>query len=211
MATGWGEELSICSHSHLHCIEVSYPAPVRLDGGRKRENASLPRPFIMTAYSTTTQTTLSPTTSLPLVTREYPSSSAIPSLLAASHTAYLAWRLVPLAERMALLSRFIDHVVAQDKGGALSLEITEQMGRPIRYSAGEIKGFEERARWLVAHAPAALADENVDEGRPEGLKRTIRRAPVGVCLLVGAWNFPCASTSPARSNSLISRGQISFR
>ena len=49
-------------------------------------------------------------------------------------------------------------------------------------------GFEERARWMMANADKALADESVDEGRPEGLRRVIRRAPVGVTLLVGAWN-----------------------
>jgi acyl-CoA reductase-like NAD-dependent aldehyde dehydrogenase len=41
---------------------------------------------------------------------------------------------------------------------------------------------------MMANADKALADESVDEGRPEGLRRVIRRAPVGVTLLVGAWN-----------------------
>lgn len=62
------------------------------------------------------------------------------------------------------------------------------MGRPIRYTKGELGGFEERARWLIANAERSLRDENVDDGRPAGLKRVIRRVPFGVTLLIGAWN-----------------------
>lgn len=42
---------------------------------------------------------------------------------------------------------------------------------------------------MVENAEKALADESVDDGRPAGgLKRVIRRAPLGVTFLVGAWN-----------------------
>ena len=39
----------------------------------------------------------------------------------------------------------------------LPLEITWQMGRPIRHAPGEVRGFEERARYMLALAPEALA------------------------------------------------------
>ena len=63
-----------------------------------------------------------------------------------------------------------------------------QMGRPIRYGPGEVRGFEERARYMIAVAPEMLAD--IDVGPKEGFKRFIRREPLGVVLNLPAWNFP---------------------
>jgi acyl-CoA reductase-like NAD-dependent aldehyde dehydrogenase len=63
-----------------------------------------------------------------------------------------------------------------------------QMGRPIRYGPGEVRGFEERARHMTAIAPEMLAD--IDVGRKEGFTRFIRREPLGVVLNLPAWNFP---------------------
>ena len=40
----------------------------------------------------------------------------------------------------------------------IAAELTWQMGRPIRYTPGEVRGFEERARHMIAVAPRALAD-----------------------------------------------------
>ena len=42
-------------------------------------------------------------------------------------------------------------------------ELAWQMGRPIRYGAGELRGFEERARYMIGIAEGALADH--DPGR----------------------------------------------
>ncbi|KAK4704868.1 hypothetical protein P7C70_g1336, partial [Phenoliferia sp. Uapishka_3] len=138
--------------------------------------------------SSQVQTTISPITGQPIVTRPLLSDSAVLSLVSNAHAAFASWRQVPLADRKAIILKAIDSLVAI--APELGAEITEQMGRPVRYGKGEVAGFEERARWLINKAESALADENVDEGRPAGLKRVIRRAPVGVTLLVGAWNFP---------------------
>jgi acyl-CoA reductase-like NAD-dependent aldehyde dehydrogenase len=62
------------------------------------------------------------------------------------------------------------------------------MGRPVRYGAGELRGFEERARHMIAIAPAALAD--IDVGDKPGFKRHIRRAPLGTVLVIAPWNYP---------------------
>jgi len=139
--------------------------------------------------SSTVQTTISPITGEPIIERPLLGSLAeVDAKLAAADEAYRSWRKVPLEERIRIVTAAVDLLVSEK--AALGAEITTQMGRPVRYGGGEIGGFEERARWLIANAEKALADESVDEGRPEGLKRVIRRAPVGVCLLVGAWNFP---------------------
>jgi len=96
------------------------------------------------------------------------------------------WRTVPVAERCRIGTAFVDAMVA-DKARVAEL-LAWQMGRPIRYGAGEVRGFEERARYMIAVAPEMLHD--IDVGPKDGFKRYIRREPLGLVLNLPAWNFP---------------------
>ena len=62
------------------------------------------------------------------------------------------------------------------------------MGRPVSQSPGEVRGFEERARYMVSIAPQALAQ--IEAGPKDDFRRFIRREPLGVVLVVAAWNYP---------------------
>src|SRR3546814_13381649 len=67
-------------------------------------------------------------------------------------------------------------------------ELAWQMGRPVAFGAGELRGFEERARAMIdlagtALAPAVPADK-------AGLKRHIRRDPLGVVLTIAPLTYP---------------------
>jgi acyl-CoA reductase-like NAD-dependent aldehyde dehydrogenase len=55
----------------------------------------------------TSQTTLSPHTQQPLVTRTYPSPAELDAAIAAAADAQKAWARVPLEERIAVGRRFI--------------------------------------------------------------------------------------------------------
>jgi acyl-CoA reductase-like NAD-dependent aldehyde dehydrogenase len=96
------------------------------------------------------------------------------------------WRTVPVAERCRIATAFTDALIA-DKDRVSDL-LAWQMGRPIRFGPGEVRGFEERARYMIEIAPDTLAD--IDVGPKDGFKRYIRREPLGVVLNLPAWNFP---------------------
>jgi acyl-CoA reductase-like NAD-dependent aldehyde dehydrogenase len=96
------------------------------------------------------------------------------------------WRSVPVAERAAICTRFCDQF--ESRGDALALELTWQMGRPVRFAPSEIRGTLERARYMIGIAADALTD--VDPGPKEGFQRFIRREPLGVVFTVAAWNYP---------------------
>ena len=85
-----------------------------------------------------------------------------------------------------MLGRAIDALVS--RGDELAAEITWQMGRPIAQSPGEIRGLEERARYMLAAAPRALADRH-PEPQP-GFTRFIRHEPLGLVFVVAPWNYP---------------------
>ena len=106
--------------------------------------------------------------------------------LARAQKAQLHWREVPVEDRARIGTAFVDAMVA-DKARVAEL-LAWQMGRPIRYGAGEVRGFEERARYMIQVAPQMLAD--IDVGPKEGFTRFIRREPLGVVLNLPAWNFP---------------------
>ena len=58
-------------------------------------------------------------------------------------------------ERASLVVRVVDALKAM--GDEIADELAWQMGRPIRYGQGELRGVEERARYMAEVAPTALA------------------------------------------------------
>jgi acyl-CoA reductase-like NAD-dependent aldehyde dehydrogenase len=132
------------------------------------------------------QRTISPIDGMVYVERELASGAQIEAALAAAAQAHTAWRRRPLAERAALCGELVRVLVSQT--AEIADELTRQIGRPIRYSPGELRGFEERARTMIELAPEALAD--VEVGEKAGFRRFIRREPLGVVLVLGPWNYP---------------------
>ena len=118
--------------------------------------------------------------------RALASESEIAGALERARQAQAAWRRVPVADRAAILARAVDAFVA--KRDEIARELTWQMGRPIRYTPGEVAGFEERARYMIEVAGGALAD--VEVGDKPGFTRFIRREPLGVVLVIAPWNYP---------------------
>jgi acyl-CoA reductase-like NAD-dependent aldehyde dehydrogenase len=74
------------------------------------------------------------------------------------------------------------------RGEQIATEITLQMGRPARHAPGEIRGFEERARTMIALAERGLSPVSV--GEKAGFRRYITREPLGVVLVIAPWNYP---------------------
>ncbi len=118
--------------------------------------------------------------------RALATTAQINAALTRARTAQHEWRTTSIAERAAILGRFCD--LFETKRDEIALELTWQMGRPIRYSPGEVNGTLERARHMIAIAPEALAD--IDCGPKENFCRFLRREPLGVILTIAAWNYP---------------------
>lgn len=120
------------------------------------------------------------------VERPLATAADIDRALDAAQIAQQSWRRLALQERCARLGRAIDAFVA--RGADIAAEISWQMGRPLRHAPGEVRGFEERARYMLAVAPAALAA--IDPGEKPGFRRQIKRVPLGVVVVVAPWNYP---------------------
>src|SRR4051812_14169740 len=98
---------------------------------------------------------ISPVDGREVVRRAVSSVAEIDAAVAAARKAQAEWKRVSVAERGKILSRAIDAMLAMRDD--IGPELAWQMGRPIRYGGGELGGFEERARAMIALAESALA------------------------------------------------------
>lgn len=118
--------------------------------------------------------------------RPVASRKDIAATFAAAHAAQAKWRKVPLKERAAHCLAALEAMLAMKD--EIVPELAWQMGRPVRYGAGELRGFEERARYMIAVAERAL--EAIVPDPKDGFLRFIRREPLGVVFTIAPWNYP---------------------
>ena len=130
--------------------------------------------------------TISPVDGSVYVERSLSTADEVDAAVAAARRAQASWKRVPIPERAEICGRFVDAFVA--RAAAIAEEISWQMGRPLSQSPGEVRGLEERARYMISIAAEALAD--LPCGPKEGFTRFIRREPLGVMLTIAPWNYP---------------------
>jgi acyl-CoA reductase-like NAD-dependent aldehyde dehydrogenase len=111
----------------------------------------------------------------------------VDAALARAARAAREWGTVPLRERAEICSRFADRLA--ERAAELGQELAWQMGRPVRFAPREVTTAADRARRMIALAPEALADVAV-AAPSDDLELFIRREPLGVVLVVPAWNYP---------------------
>jgi acyl-CoA reductase-like NAD-dependent aldehyde dehydrogenase len=129
---------------------------------------------------------ISPVDGRVYASRPVATKKAIAAAFRSAHAAQESWKRLPIPERAACCSAAVDAMLAMTD--EIVPELAWQMGRPVRYGAGELRGFEERARYMIAIAEEALAD--LDPGPKDGFVRYVKREPVGVVLTIAPWNYP---------------------
>ena len=118
--------------------------------------------------------------------RAVATDTAISTAIARARGAQEVWRRLPVAERARYCLAAVEAMLAmQDE---IVPELAWQMGRPIRYGAGELRGFAERARYMIGIAESALAP--IDPGPKDGFRRWIARDPLGLVMVIAPWNYP---------------------
>ena len=133
------------------------------------------------------QKTISPVDGSVYLERPLATDEMIETALAKATEAQKEWKKTTVKERADFCLKAVEYFL--NNADEIGLELTWQMGRPVRYTANEIrKGFQERAKYMISVAEQTLADVEVEE--IAGFKRFIRRDPVGVVFVVAPWNYP---------------------
>jgi acyl-CoA reductase-like NAD-dependent aldehyde dehydrogenase len=114
------------------------------------------------------------------------------------------WKRQPISKRAELLGRFVSVIVS--KVALISEELSWQMGRPTSQGPNELKGFEERARYMISIAEESLRDINI-MGK-EGFKRFITREPLGTVFVIAPWNYPLLTSVNATIPALMAGNSV---
>ncbi len=114
------------------------------------------------------------------------SAEAAKAAVARAKAAQGPWAARPLEERIALVKAGIAQLTAMKD--TIVQELAGQMGRPIRYGAGELGGVNARTDYMASIAAETLAPKVVEDS--DKFRRLIARDPVGVVFVIAPWNYP---------------------
>lgn len=129
---------------------------------------------------------ISPVNGRVYVERQCADAAQIDQAVADASAAQILWRRRTLDERAALCHAAVQAMLSMQE--QIVPELAWQMGRPVRYGAGELRGFAERARYMIGIAAQALAP--IEPDPIAGFRRLIKREPLGTVLVVAPWNYP---------------------
>ncbi|MCV0429464.1 MAG: aldehyde dehydrogenase family protein, partial [Roseibium sp.] len=111
--------------------------------------------------------------------------AAVDKVVSAAKTAQPGWAALSIAERVGYCEKAL--AALQAMNDEVVPEIAWQMGRPVRFG-GELGGVVERTEYCASVAEQALAD--IERTDKPGFKRFLRRAPLGVVMVIAPWNYP---------------------
>jgi acyl-CoA reductase-like NAD-dependent aldehyde dehydrogenase len=127
-----------------------------------------------------------PATGALLATLPADDAASIAPKAAAARAAQPAWAARPLRERIAIVQRFRDAIVAERD--ALAATLTQEVGKPITQSRNELSGLLPRLDFFLGAAERTLADEALFDDA--GMHERIAHVPLGVVANISAWNYP---------------------
>lgn len=130
--------------------------------------------------------TISPIDNSIFVERPYATSSEIENTLHLSDQTKLKWRNTSLQERKKLVFKFVEDFLSNHK--EIEEELCRQMGRPLSQCAGEMRGFEERAKYMIDNADKAL--QKVVSKNDSEFDNFIEKDPLGTIFVIAPWNYP---------------------
>ncbi|MDP6133894.1 MAG: aldehyde dehydrogenase family protein, partial [Candidatus Marinimicrobia bacterium] len=116
----------------------------------------------------------------------YHSWQEVESLLITAGNSQQEWKHTEISKRIQLVKDAMNYFHENQK--SIADDITWQMGKPITQSMSEVTGMIHRADVCCTLAEDAL--KNITLTEADGLRRFIKREPLGVILDIAAWNYP---------------------
>jgi len=122
------------------------------------------------------------------VVDEIPAASVedVDSAIAAAHSAFLAWAHTPAVKRAELLDKSRGLLLSRRE--EIARLITEECGKPLRQSRGEVNVAADFIRWYAEEGRRSYG-EWIPDPLPDRRLLTIRQ-PIGVAAIITPWNFP---------------------
>ena len=96
------------------------------------------------------------------------------------------WKNSSIDSRISLVQNAMEYF--KENENLIAEDITLQMGKPIQQSKNEVRSMIHRAEICCGLTEDALKDISLPD--KYGLKRYIKREPMGLVLNIAAWNYP---------------------
>tara|TARA_B100000029_G_scaffold514990_1_gene619966 strand:+ start:29 stop:1414 length:1386 start_codon:yes stop_codon:yes gene_type:complete len=144
--------------------------------------------------------TITPIDNSVYVERQYASNEEIENSLILSKKAFNLWNNTPLSERKTIITTFVKNFLSNNE--QIEEELCRQMGRPISQCSGEMRGFEERALYMIEKSDLAL--NNVISKKDNEFDNFISKEPLGTIFIIAPWNYPYNTSVNSIVPSLLS-------
>ena len=148
--------------------------------------------------------TVTPIDNSILVERKYATDAEIDIALQNAYESRKKWKETSLSERKEVVRNFVKSFLSN------STEIVEnlckQIGRPISQCPGEMRGFEERANYMIDNADRAL--EDVVSRKDNEFDNYIKKEPLGTIFVIAPWNYPFNTSVNSIVPSLLSGNTV---
>ena len=105
-----------------------------------------------------------------------------------SVAAFVSWKAKTAFERSAILRKWFELILKDEDG--LARMMTQEMGKPITESRGEVKSAAAFVEWYAEEAKRAYGE--VIQTHANNKRMFAMRQPVGPVYAVTPWNFPAA-------------------
>jgi acyl-CoA reductase-like NAD-dependent aldehyde dehydrogenase len=122
----------------------------------------------------------------PLCELPWDNDERLEKKIIAAGEVYAGWHRMALEERAIQVRRGLERF--RNASETVARDLSKQMGKPIRQARNEVKGFFERAEYMLSIAKEALSPDILPA--KEGFHRRIEHAPLGLVLDIAAFNYP---------------------
>ncbi|MDB4234177.1 aldehyde dehydrogenase family protein [Alphaproteobacteria bacterium] len=150
------------------------------------------------------QQTITPIDNTLYLERPHPTSLEIDKKIENSLKAFRQWSSTSIQEKIEVTNKFINNLL--NLSDEVKKEICWQIGRPISQCGSELRGFEERSRYMVEVAEECLAD--VTARKNDEFDNYIFKAPLGVIFVMAPWNYPIMTATNTIVPALLSGNSI---
>jgi succinate-semialdehyde dehydrogenase/glutarate-semialdehyde dehydrogenase len=117
---------------------------------------------------------------------DHATDEQIAAALAASHTAFAAWRDVPITERALVVKRVA--ALFAERAEELASTATTEMGKPHGEGVEEAEFCQAIFDYFADEGPGLAADQEIKSF--SGGRAVVQKLPVGPLLGIMPWNFP---------------------
>jgi acyl-CoA reductase-like NAD-dependent aldehyde dehydrogenase len=130
--------------------------------------------------------TITPIDNSIYVEREYASPQMIENTLEKSKNVYEKWKQFSLKDRKIIVSKFVENFLKNNK--EIEEQLCRQMGRPISQCSGEMRGFKERALYMIEKSDEAL--QKIISKKDSEFDNFVSKDPLGTIFIIAPWNYP---------------------